>query len=410
MKLIADWSATDATFKATAPVAGSLGGGRYVVRLCLSTHTLGAPPSASCQDRTVGSGTATLTRTLPRPPAGGTAWATGIALLGRQPQAGGAIEWVAHSWPAAGVADASIVIPDVDGVVPGPAPNQGVLTAPGAWTGGPNTSQRDSMCVEEPAPGSAPAEPTLSTTVFGQLPWYYEVGEPTGAFAGQPPKGIMLVVHGGGFVTTGSGAVIYMRADAERWRARGWRTVNTTYRGCAQSLADALTMYDTVRAAYGTSLPVCGVGASAGGAYVLYLAARRDLYCVISQAGPADFLALKDQTAYDAATGGQQTVGPKSAYNLVTAAFGEENLATFSPQQLGIHGRVLFAIAEADPLIPPSQAGELRDAVLAADPAQYADAFVLPVGEGAFFIHGPTSAAAIEDYFAHEEALVAPLG
>ena len=43
----------------------------------------------------------------------------------------------------------------------------------------------------------------------------------------------MLVLHGGGWSSVGEAKLRVTRADAERWRARGWRTVNASYRPCA---------------------------------------------------------------------------------------------------------------------------------------------------------------------------------
>jgi dienelactone hydrolase len=409
-RLTAEWTANAAALTAAAPGVSGLASGDNRLKVCLSTHTLGAPPVSTCRDASLdfGSPDAAVTRTIPRPPPGGTTWTTGLALLGRQ-QPGADTAWRASSWPATGIADASIVLPDTAGATPGPAPSQGVAPAPGLGTGGVNSSLPDSLCVDSPLAGAAPAS-DVSTTALGNLPAYYEVGEPTGAHAGQPPKGIMIVIHGGGWTATGPGAAASMGGEAARWRDRGWRTVNTTYRACGQSPDDVLAVYDAVRTTYGDALPVCSLGASAGGHLALYMAAERDLYCAISEAGPGDLTSLKDQTAYEPADGSQQTYGGKLAYNLATAAFGQENLAAYSPQRLGIDCRVLFAIAASDPLVPPGQAKELHDALRAAHPKQYVDALVLPVGEGSWFVHGPIAPASLDVFYAHEETLVAPLG
>ncbi len=74
----------------------------------------------------------------------------------------------------------------------------------------------------------------------GDAPASYEVGLPTDPYAGHAPLGVMLVIHGGGWTASGVGGVQAMRPDADRWRARGWETVNLTYRPCAQSTTDVL--------------------------------------------------------------------------------------------------------------------------------------------------------------------------
>ena len=95
------------------------------------------------------------------------------------------------------------------------------------------------------------------------MPAYYEVGEPTGAYAGRSPKGVMLTIHGGGWYLNGAGAVWSMRGNADRWRARGWRTVNLSYRACGNSVTDVLGFYDKVKVTY-PGKPICALGGSAG--------------------------------------------------------------------------------------------------------------------------------------------------
>jgi acetyl esterase/lipase len=101
------------------------------------------------------------------------------------------------------------------------------------------------MCVSNPG---SPATPRgdLDTVALGALPFYYEVGEPSGAYAGRPPRGVLILLHGGGWVANGGAAAQDVRGEADRWRARGWRTVNSSYRACGSSLTDALLLYDRV--------------------------------------------------------------------------------------------------------------------------------------------------------------------
>jgi acetyl esterase/lipase len=412
LRLTAKLTADSATITAAVPPKTGSAAGSEQIKVCLSTHAFGAAPLTRCTEAAMPSGgdaAVVVRRSVPRPAAGGRTWATGLALVGSR-QSDGEVTWGPSSWPAAGISDAAIVIPDVDGAVSGPAPSQGVSLGPGSGTGGLLSGLPDSLCVARTKDGGAPPpELNLSTTALGTLPAYYEVGEPAGAYRGQAPKGVMIILHGGGWSFTGRGHAAAMRADAERWRGRGWRTVNASYRECGLSPQDVLAVHDAVRAKYGPRLPVCGLGASAGGHLALYLATQRDLYCAISQAGPANLTSLKHQVAQEA-VGKAQTWGPRMTYNGATAAFGEENLAAYSPQLLGLRSRVLIAIAASDHLVPPAQAPHLRDALLAADPGQYVDAMVLPVGTGAYFIHGPVARAGLDEYYAHEQAVVAPLG
>ena len=143
----------------------------------------------------------------------------------------------------------------------------------------------------------------------------------------------MLVIHGGGWTITSVGAVQAMRPDANRWRARGWETVNFSYRPCGQSAADALWFHDRTRAWFGAGAKLCTLGLLSGGHLALLIGAQRpNVYCAISEAGPTDLRTIQGEGAYDPASGlHNDTVGGRWVHNLAAAAFGEENLASYSP-------------------------------------------------------------------------------
>ena len=178
--------------------------------------------------------------------------------------------------------------------------------------GGANTALPDSMCVTNPWPAATP-QSDLDTAALGSLPFHYEVGEPDGLYANRPPAGVLLLFHGGGWTSNGGGAAQSIRGEANRWRARGWRTVNASYRPCGRSIEDVLSLYDRVRSTYGGTSPVCTFGQSAGGHLALMVAARRPggVRCVVNQAGPTDAPALASQGAFDPAGTGAQTNGPR---------------------------------------------------------------------------------------------------
>jgi acetyl esterase/lipase len=223
----------------------------------------------------------------------------------------------------------------------------------------------------------------------------------------------MLVIHGGAWVTSGAGAVQRMRADADRWRARGWTTLNVTYRPCGASAGDVLWFYDKMRAAVGT-VKICALGTSAGANLALLIGAYRpDLYCAVSQAGPTDLRTIQSEMAYNAATGlHDQTLGGRSVHNLGAAAFGAENLRWFSPAAVAggalATTRVLQAFSADDALVPYEQAADLAEAMRAANPAAYVDNVQLAIGTIAF-AHGRVTQAALDDFYAREERLVSPL-
>jgi len=235
-------------------------------------------------------------------------------------------------------------------------------------------------------------------------PAYYEVGEPTGAYTGQPPKGVMLIINGGGWFMNGGGMVASDRPDADYWRAAGWRTVNLTYRPCNQSFADVKWFYDQARAMWGSSAPYCALGASAGGNLALMLAAARStVSCVISEAGPTDATTIVNES-----TPVGSTNGPRWVYNLLAAAVGPEQLVWWSPALFPIHARVLWAVSAGDPYIPWAQGTELQSKMLAANPTASVSLLQLPSG-ATNWVHAGISAAALATFQAAEQLLVAPL-
>jgi len=139
--------------------------------------------------------------------------------------------------------------------------------------------------------------------------------------------------------------------------------VNSSYRPCGSSLIDALSLYDRVRETYGSASPVCTLGQSAGG----HLA-------------------------------------------LMVAAFGEENLPSYSPVQVadpGLKGvRILAVTAAEDPLISYSQMTLLRDVMHEDDPAAYVATMQLAGGDRPF-VHAYVSQAALDAYHQAEQDLVA---
>ena len=322
----------------------------------------------------------------------------------------------AHSWPDDGLQGAGIGVAAQNRTV-GTLPANSTATFDSPFTGAVNSGQPDSICTEQPAAAdgsSLPAAVSTSHAAFAGAPAYYEVGLPTGAYAGTAPLGVMLVIHGGGWTITSTGAVQSMRSRADRWRARGWETVNLSYRGCGSSVADVLWFYDRARAWYGAGARICSLGLSAGGHLALLVAAQRpDLYCAVSEAGPTDLRRIRDEVAYNPATGiADQTIGGRWVHNLGAAAFGAENLDAFSPAaQVSptlTRTRVLQGFPADDATVPYGQAIDLADAMRAADPAAYVDSVQL-AGGSIPFGHGHVSQAALDDFHAREAQLVAPV-
>jgi acetyl esterase/lipase len=290
-------------------------------------------------------------------------------------------------------------------------PTQGVaLPGSRTATGGVNSGYPDSFCAPNTSDMTAPPREGVTQDALGtDAPAYDEVGEPTGDYAGLQPKGVMMIVHGGGWFVVGSGQVQVTRDEADRWRARGWRTVSVTYHACADAVKDVLWFHDRVRALYGDAIPLCMTGGSAGGHLALVTAyARPDVACVIDRGGPVDAATLKDERAWSDTDAAGQLDGPRWAYNLMTAAWGQDNLPWYSPALFKIPARVLVGVAAHDPYVPYDQALELADKLHARNPAAYVDTVRLANGTVPW-VHASVDQAAVDDFDRREQDLVAPL-
>jgi acetyl esterase/lipase len=211
-----------------------------------------------------------------------------------------------------------------------------------------------------PVPADAP--PRQGTVLLG-APAYAELTTPPGT-----PRGVVVLLHGGGWANVGEGGVAAMRPLARNWQRRDWITLNATYRPCAASVADALTYYDIAARGW-PDLPVCAMGDSAGGHLALFIAARRPrLACAIAEGAPIDLTVLARQTAYDPVSGGVQGAGPRFVRDLAVNAFGASNLERYSvpPPARKPTTRYLLATAGNDPYVPPEQATDFAAAVRAA--------------------------------------------
>jgi acetyl esterase/lipase len=417
---------TDTTASARASSGTTVGlGSGYTFRLrtCIAYHLYGAAPVSRCGERTVdthGNPGSILTHVpvvalieQPRPTT--QPWGSFTAYTEVRYQSGAAWLLIAHSWPDDGLQGAGIAVAPQEQTT-GTLPPSSAFPLDGTFTGAINSGQPDSICTADvlPVGGGLPPGVTSSHPAFAGAPAYSEVGLPTGTHAGAAPRGVMLVIHGGSWSATGSGAVQTMRPDADRWRARGWETVNLTYRPCGQSLEDVLWFYDRAREWFGSQAAIAAIGTSAGATLALLLAADRPgVYGVVSQAGPTDLTTIQGERAYDAATGlFDQTQGGRLVHNLGAAAFGEENLAAYSPAAQAASTlnttRVLQAFSADDALVPFQQAADLAGAMQAANPAAYVDDVQLAAGTIPFG-HGKVTQAAIDDFRARERRLVAPI-
>jgi acetyl esterase/lipase len=418
---------TDTTASARSSSGNTVGlskGYLFRLRACVAYHLSGTAPVSSCAERTVDTraNTASIftrvpTVTLPGQPRPTTQpWGYFKAYAEVLYQSGSSWPLIAHSWPDNGLQGAGIAVAAQEQTT-GTLPPNSAVRLDGAFTSAINSGWADSICTAATLPYSGPLPPGVTSThpAFAGAPAYSEVGLPTGSHAGEAPRGVMLIIHGGSWSATGAGAVQTMRPEADRWRARGWETVNLTYRPCGESLGDVLWFYDQARLWFGQSAAIGALGISAGAHLALLLAANRTgVYSVVSEAGPTDLTTIQGEGAYNSATGlYDQTLGSRWVHNLGAAAFGEENLTTYSPAAqataLALNGtRLLQAFAADDPIVPYRQAADLAGPLLIANAAAYVDNVQLPKGTIPFG-HGQVTQAAIDDFRARERRLVAPI-
>jgi acetyl esterase/lipase len=175
---------------------------------------------------------------------------------------------------------------------------------------------------------------------------------PAGQFAGRPAKGVVITIHGGGWVTTGR--AVLAQQPTEPYRRAGWTTLNVDYRAGRDSYLDVLRFYDLARSTVGPGVPICAAGQSAGGHLAMMLAVYRPrLACVISEAGPATLPPLRD---------GQTT---PNLLGVLRTRFSASDAVILSPagRLRSYRGRILASYSLADPIIPGApQAAALRAA------------------------------------------------
>jgi len=253
------------------------------------------------------------------------------------------------------------------------------------------------------APADTPAG--ASTTALGDQPAAYELQAPASR-----PRGVVIVLHGGGWVDVGHGQIKELRREASQWLARGWATANLDYRPCEESLDDVLRMHDAIRERVGPDAPIVVVGESAGAQLALILAAKRQrsVGAVVAKAPPTDPVTLATQTATNPATGQADSPFPRELAEGWRAAFGDDWLETSPTRRVAsIVARVLVARSQGDPIIPLGQITDFARALSRAHPGTWVRALDLPAG-ASWFPHAPISPEADATFRAAEAEAVQP--
>jgi acetyl esterase/lipase len=195
----------------------------------------------------------------------------------------------------------------------------------------------------------------LPTAARAGTPPYSELTTPP---AGERVKGLVILIHGGGWTQVGPADVAYERPKAAFYNARGWMALNVDYSAGAAGFADVLRFYDLARASLGPDVPICASGESAGGTFALLLAEARPLRCVIDEAGPTDLLDL------DASGTAVQRYWRGVLVQDAKGALGDD-LRAWSPVfgARAIRASVLMEYASNDLLVALGQAREMRAAL-----------------------------------------------
>jgi acetyl esterase/lipase len=184
----------------------------------------------------------------------------------------------------------------------------------------------------------------------------YIWGDPAGDFEGEPPKAVLMVVHGGGWEGTDRVQLERAAGLAVRSQELGYATMAVDYRAGAKGLIDLRRFYGEARGRAGTETPVCAIGESAGGHLSLLLAQREPgLDCVIANVAPTDLPALAESGASNGAL----------AARIAADAFGSDALERFSP---ALHpdstdADVFLLYSENDTLVAPEQGEAMQRAL-----------------------------------------------
>ncbi len=205
-----------------------------------------------------------------------------------------------------------------------------------------------------------------------------------------PPKGVMLVIHGGAWVFVGPDTLASMDKDVERWRKRGWITVNVDYRAGTESVKDVLTFYDAIRQWQGEGVRVGAIGSSAGGHLAMMVASERpDLEFVVSQAGPTWINRLGHNT--------EASISLEKASRELWGDLADTNSPALHGARMG--ARLLLGTAETDQLVPARQMDYMKEARPDATRT-------MVLGPGDIdWVHGQVSQQALDEFWAAEEEL-----
>lgn len=232
---------------------------------------------------------------------------------------------------------------------------------------------------------------------------YYKVTQPSGKYKGKRPVGWVMVIHGGAWVGAGSGAgdVAKTAAVAKRYNNRGWAVVNTDYRaGGANGFTDVSNVFDGLRRSLPRKTPICLYGESAGAHFAQLLAGfkGKQVACLVSVAGPADFVHYDNGTSEAEFT-----------LNVFQYYFGNtlQDARMWSPVTYAnrIASPVLLSGLSNDVLVPKHQLYDM-DKALRGDAQRVSIAPQSQEKGGKIFVHGYAQSASLNKFYSKERSFM----
>jgi hypothetical protein len=226
----------------------------------------------------------------------------------------------------------------------------------------------------------APLPPGVSSTE--QRGIYFEVGQPAGRYLSREPRGVVQVIHGGGWTKVGSEEVIRIRPVADRFRRAGYLTLSHTYQPNLTAPQDVRYFYRKARR-LSKGKAVCSWGGSAGAHWALFSATQVPIDCVMGEGLPTLLVPAQGLSA--------------KAINKLFLLFGEtvKERKRWSPvtRARRLHAQVFLGTSPADLITPIENAIQMKRA--APDRVRV---YRVPGGNCAKFIHALVDCQALGDY------------
>ena len=275
-----------------------------------------------------------------------------------------------------------------------------------------------------PAPGksrSGTSRSTVARAAESRATTAFRITPPQGRYRGRKPKGLIVIVHGGGWYGGGpangtnyslAAGIAYLDSIAiseQRWNRRGYETLNVDYHSGHSSRSDVTRL---VREAHRArpDLRICFYGESAGANLSLLVAGsasmRKRSACVVGAAGPADLPLLPDVPDDGIPHLCDFSASATYVRCLTEGWFGSAFLTNWSPADRPHARRIFVAEAANDEIVPPSQGTSLRRRV-GRNCVKHIILRNPTADDEVEFLHGTTTRSELRRYYKTERAFVA---